>query len=74
MVRDAAVHREVLKACIKYAEDAALSCTGITFSPITGPRGNIEFFIKLEKSAGSQLELEEIIDMVVNEAHKQLGG
>ncbi|MGI6422236.1 MAG: TlyA family RNA methyltransferase [Syntrophomonadaceae bacterium] len=74
VVRDAAVHREVLKACIKYAEDAALSCTGITFSPITGPRGNIEFFIKLEKSAGSQLELEEIIDMVVNEAHKQLGG
>jgi 23S rRNA (cytidine1920-2'-O)/16S rRNA (cytidine1409-2'-O)-methyltransferase len=75
VVRDATIHREVLKACIKYAEDAALSCTDITFSPITGPRGNIEYFIKLEKHNNKQeLEIEKLIDRVVNEAHKQLGG
>lgn len=74
VVRDAAIHREVLQACINYAEGAVLSCTGITFSPITGPRGNIEYFIKLEKNSKYELEMEEVIDTVVNEAHKQLGG
>ncbi len=74
VVRDAAIHQEVLKACIKYAEDALLSCTGITFSPITGPRGNIEYFIQLRNNSDQGLQLEDVIDKVVNEAHRELGG
>lgn len=76
VVRDPSVHRKVIADCIGYGELAGLSCTGIAFSPITGPRGNIEYFIKLEHypSQGLKLELDEVINTVVSEAHKQLGG
>lgn len=75
VVRDPDVHREVLISCIASAAEEGLFCTGITFSPITGPQGNIEFFISLNKEQlSSELDIEKTVALVVSEAHRQLGG
>jgi len=47
VVREAAVHRQVLENVITYARDANLYVLGLTPSPITGPAGNHEFFLCL---------------------------
>lgn len=74
VVREAELHRQVLLNCVTYAEKAGLYCTGITYSPITGPQGNIEYFIKLNKTPESLEKLEEAAVQVVDESHRQLGG
>jgi len=43
VVRDAATHIEVLDAFIANAQNAGFSVEGLTFSPIKGPEGNIEY-------------------------------
>ncbi|MNW36823.1 Hemolysin A [compost metagenome] len=43
VVRDPATHREVLTTILNYAAELGLSLQGLTFSPITGGEGNIEF-------------------------------
>lgn len=43
VVRDAAVHLEVLEHFLQHAANAGFSVRDITFSPIRGPEGNIEY-------------------------------
>jgi len=75
VVRDTAVHKEVLLKCITAAAGEDLHCTGVTYSPITGPQGNIEFFIHLRKDTKHpQVDTDEAVALVVDEAHQQLGG
>jgi 23S rRNA (cytidine1920-2'-O)/16S rRNA (cytidine1409-2'-O)-methyltransferase len=45
VVRDAAVHAEVLESSVDRAKELGLTVLGITFSPIRGPEGNIEFWL-----------------------------
>ena len=44
VVRDRAIHRQVLKDTIAYAGSIGLTLLGLIPSPITGPAGNYEFF------------------------------
>ncbi|MWV45028.1 TlyA family rRNA (cytidine-2'-O)-methyltransferase [Paenibacillus sp. HJL G12] len=43
VVREPAVHREVLMNILSFAHDLGFGLKGLTFSPITGGEGNIEF-------------------------------
>lgn len=43
VVRDSKVHQTVIEKVIAYANDAGFHVTDVSFSPITGPKGNIEF-------------------------------
>jgi len=43
VVRDPAVHKEVLRTVLTFASEQGLSLQQVTFSPITGGEGNIEF-------------------------------
>lgn len=72
VVRDPEVHREVLENFISNANDAGFGVMGITFSPITGPEGNIEFLgsLSCEDSGNGKID----IHNVVNEAHNSLKG
>ncbi len=72
VVRDAAVHLEVLEHFLEYAEKADLSVCGVTDSPIRGPEGNIEYLGCLtvgrdEKPFGGDLL------KVVQESHQRWG-
>ncbi|WNQ09385.1 TlyA family RNA methyltransferase [Paenibacillus aurantius] len=43
VIRDSAVHREVLEKILPFAAEAGFELEGLTYSPITGGEGNIEF-------------------------------
>lgn len=63
VVRDPAVHLEVLENFLEYAKENNFIVCGITFSPIRGPEGNIEYLGHLRKDSGEQgvFDLEELV-------------
>lgn len=50
VVRDRKVHEDVISTITNFAVDAGFSLLGLTFSPIKGPEGNIEYLMFLERS------------------------
>ncbi len=72
VVRDPEVHIEVIEQFVKNAVDAGFCVCGVTFSPITGPEGNIEFLGHLSLSC----EEESLVDAkkIVEDAHATLKG
>ena len=72
VVRDPEVHRSVIRAVIDYSREIGFSPVGLTFSPIKGPEGNIEYLVHLLQSGESSALTEEKIDEIVDEAHKAL--
>ena len=71
VVRDALVHEQVLGGAAEAVRAAGLVVRGLTFSPIKGPEGNIEFWIWAARSGAPT---EEAIESVVASAHTTLGG
>ncbi len=51
VVRDPETHKEVLDNFLALAKDTGLSVLGLTFSPVKGPEGNIEFLAHLTREA-----------------------
>ena len=51
VVRDPAVHLEVLEQFLRHAQQSDFSIRDITFSPIKGPEGNIEYLGFLKAGA-----------------------
>lgn len=49
VVREPSVHREVIEKVMDFAELVGFEILGLTFSPIKGPEGNIEYLIYLKK-------------------------
>lgn len=75
VVRDQKVHAEVMRAVTDYAEKIGFSVKGLTYSPIKGPEGNIEYLMWIEKSAeesAENTEREALIETVVEKAHRAL--
>lgn len=66
IVRDINVHKEVIEKIIDLSRELKLSIRGLTFSPITGATGNIEFLILLENSDKEDIEID--IDKVIEES------
>lgn len=67
IVRDKKIHREVIVKVIKYAEDCQLFPSGLTYSPVTGAKGNIEYLLLLEKNRQNvEFDIEQIIGETEN--------
>lgn len=49
VVRDKAIHLEVINNCISYARENGFSIKGLDFSPVKGPEGNIEYLLYISK-------------------------
>jgi 23S rRNA (cytidine1920-2'-O)/16S rRNA (cytidine1409-2'-O)-methyltransferase len=71
VVKDAAVHEDVLGSAVETIQRAGLVVKGLTFSPIKGPEGNIEFWIWAART-GEPTGV--TAQSVVTEAHETLGG
>ena len=69
VVRDRETHNEVLENFVKNAESSGFGVRGLTYSPVKGPEGNIEFLGNL--LLGTQSE-EIDINSVINAAHSEL--
>ena len=72
VVRDPRVHEEVIDSVLSYAEGAGYSLLGLTYSPITGPEGNIEYLAWLKKGAGGA-HTPQLVRETVVQAHAALG-
>lgn len=53
VVRDQAVHLEVLENIMVYVLSEGFSIIDLSYSPIKGPEGNIEYLLYIEKKPGS---------------------
>ena len=71
VVKDAAVHIDVLQGAVQTACDAGMAVRGLTFSPIKGPEGNIEFWMWASRDGG---QVSVSAESVVAMAHATLGG
>lgn len=75
VVRDPAVHLEVIEKVMEYAMSIFLEPAHLSFSPIKGPEGNIEYLLHLKKRPeGTAVVscLETDPETVVRDAHAQL--
>ena len=71
VVRDPAVHLEVIEAVTDYARSIGLHPTGLSWSPIRGPEGNIEYLLYLRKGEQPPTDVIDRIAMkkCVDESH-----
>lgn len=74
VVRDINVHRQVVEDIVSFAVKTGFCFKGVTYSPIKGPEGNIEYFCYFS-TIGGNAELGEIltlIDNTVKSSHEEL--
>ncbi len=69
VVRDDKVHRDVIEKIIQFCNEQELCVSGLSFSPVKGPKGNIEFLLYL-----SEEQQDVDIAAVVAQAHTELDG
>ncbi|MBQ7547894.1 MAG: TlyA family RNA methyltransferase [Clostridia bacterium] len=75
VVRDEAVHEDVVRAITQFAADTGFLVAGLTFSPIKGPEGNIEYLMYLRKADAGALQIDpDTIHALVRASHDTLGG
>ena len=77
VVRDFTVHREVMELITNFAVELNFLIKGLTFSPVKGPEGNIEYLIYMQKKNEKmgETEIDNIltnIDKVVEDARATL--
>ena len=72
VVRDKAVHEEVIERIITFALENGFSVHHLEYSPIKGPEGNIEYLVHIEKSDEAIKEESVDIHAVVEAAHGEL--
>ena len=72
VVRDPAVHQEVLENFVALADELSFTIKNLTFSPVKGPEGNIEFLGHLSLACG-EAHIPDI-PLLVQEAHSSLKG
>ncbi|MBQ9460259.1 MAG: TlyA family RNA methyltransferase [Oscillospiraceae bacterium] len=71
VVRDPAVHREVLEHFLEHAAQSGFGVLELTWSPIRGPEGNIEYLGHLKKGAATESAFD--LEALVKASHEELG-
>lgn len=71
VVRDPAVHEEVIEKIYDFADSQGLKIMGLDFSPVKGPEGNIEYLIYVNADGNDSVS-KDIISEVVKAAHDKL--
>ena len=72
VVRDPAVHEDVIRKVLDTALSLGFSPQGLTFSPVKGPEGNIEYLLLLQREGPAPVVTGEDAGRVVAESHAQL--
>lgn len=67
VVRDKSVHEEVIEMVLNYAVSIGYDILGLSFSPIKGPEGNIEYLVHLQKCEATdrispEIDVEKTVD------------
>ncbi len=76
VVREAGLHRRVVEEILEFALDMGWKIQDLAFSPITGPKGNIEFLAYFRKGGGDGLSLTDrkiLVNQTIQTAHDTFG-
>jgi len=76
IIRDSLIHQQVLEGVIAFSHQIGFAIKDLSFSPIKGGEGNIEFLLYLtndltDKTTGLDYYLQAVAN-VVNQAHQEL--
>lgn len=78
VVRDPKVHEEVITKIVRHADEVSFEVLDLSYSPIRGPEGNIEYLIHLKKNPERMIYpdilavFEKKIKEIVEDAHQDL--
>ena len=73
VVRDINVHKEVVMGIVEYLQSENLNILSLSYSPIKGPEGNIEYLVYFSKDKNKESTFNvEDVEKVVNESHDLL--
>ena len=73
VVRDKSVHVEVIQNVISYASENGFLVLGLSYSPVKGPEGNIEYLIHLRKSGETSVaDWNQVAEDTVKASHDAL--
>ncbi len=70
VIRDPLIHHQVLLDILGFAEELGYAVRGLIRSPLTGPKGNVEFLVWLDASGERSVSIEALTDSVVHTADK----
>ena len=70
VVREQSTHVEVIEACMQYAHDNNFKILNLTWSPIRGPEGNIEYLYHLTKDVNAEEVTGIDVRKLVEESHE----
>ena len=70
VVKDERIHKKVINDIIDYSKNTGFMINGLTFSPIKGPSGNIEYLLYLSKNNQNKI-FEFDINDIVNKSHEE---
>lgn len=73
VVREEGTHKEVVNSIVNYLLEHDLNILGVSYSPIKGPEGNIEYLVYFTKNKEkvSNFKMEDIED-VVSASHSEI--
>lgn len=74
VVKEREVHRDVIEQIIRMVNDEGFQVKELSFSPITGAEGNIEFLIYLRDGLQTEGFDQAKLERVISEAHSRLKG
>jgi 23S rRNA (cytidine1920-2'-O)/16S rRNA (cytidine1409-2'-O)-methyltransferase len=72
VVKDINIHYSVVMQTAEFAKNIHFGVMGLSYSPVKGPEGNIEYLMWLKKDAEGKEISEELVKGVVCESHKEL--
>jgi len=74
VVRDPDIHREVVEKCVELGVENGFSVLGLSYSPVKGPEGNIEYLMYLKKSSAPLGVDSDAPRQIVERSHEELKG
>jgi len=74
VVKDPVVHKAVIRKVLDEAKELGLYPINLTYSPVKGPEGNIEYLVLLANQMCEELISYNEIEQVVEQSHSKLIG
>jgi 23S rRNA (cytidine1920-2'-O)/16S rRNA (cytidine1409-2'-O)-methyltransferase len=72
VVRDKNVHYDVVSAILRFAHEIGFFVAGLSYSPIKGPEGNIEYLTYLKKTPCPDTVTEDTVRQIIDLSHTDL--
>lgn len=74
VIKDPEIHKDVIRDIINFTLDQGFGIKGLSFSPIKGPEGNIEYLLYLSNNndEGVFENQDEVIEEVVKKSHETI--